>query len=49
MRRRNLRGVAIIEFTFAMLVLVPALLGTISIGLNLIQHLQTVQLARDAG
>ena len=49
MRRRNLRGVAIIEFSFAMLVLVPALLGTISIGLNLIQHLQTVQLARDAG
>lgn len=49
MRRRNLRGVAIIEFTFAMLVLVPTLLGTIGIGLNLIQHLQTVQLARDAG
>jgi len=49
MRRRNLRGVAIIEFSLAMLVLVPALLGTIGIGLNLVQYLQTVQLARDAG
>jgi hypothetical protein len=48
MRHRNLRGVAIVEFSFAMLVLVPALLGTIGIGLNLVQHLQTVQLARDA-
>jgi hypothetical protein len=49
MRRRNRRGVAIIEFSFATLVLVPLLLGTIGIGLNLVQHLQTVQLARDAG
>jgi hypothetical protein len=49
MRRQNLRGVAIVEFSFAMLVLVPLLLGTIGIGLNLVQHLQNVQLARDAG
>jgi len=49
MRRRNLRGVAVIEFAFAMLFLVPMLVGTIGIGLNLVQHLRTVQLARDVG
>ena len=49
MRHRNHRGVAVIEFSFAMLFLVPLLLGTIGIGLNLVQQLQTVQLARDAG
>jgi Flp pilus assembly protein TadG len=49
MRRRNSRGVAIIEFAFAMLLLVPMTLGTIAIGLNVVQYQQTVQLARDAG
>jgi hypothetical protein len=49
MRRRNLRGVAITEFAFSMLLLVPMLLGTIGVGINLVQHLRTVQLARDAG
>ena len=49
MSQRNRRGVAIVEFSFATLVLVPLLLGMAGIGLNLIAHLQTVQLARDAG
>jgi type II secretory pathway pseudopilin PulG len=38
-----------IEFAFAMLVVVPLLLGTIGVGLQLIQSMQTTQLARDAG
>jgi hypothetical protein len=43
------RGVAIIEFALSMLVMVPLLLGTGVIGINMIRNLQTVQLARDAG
>ena len=53
MRKTNLkgrtRGVSIMEFAFIMLVLIPLLLGTTEIGLNMITTLQTVQLARDAG
>lgn len=46
---KNQRGVAIVEFSFVMLVLVPLLLGTVVIGVNMVRSLQTVQLARDAG
>ena len=49
MKRNKLKGVAIVEFSFAMLVMVPLLLGTIGFGLRLLQQMQTVQLARDAG
>jgi type II secretory pathway pseudopilin PulG len=49
MKRNRLKGVAIIEFSFAMLVLVPLLLGTIGFGIQLVQSMQTIQLARDAG
>jgi hypothetical protein len=49
MKRRNKRGVAIVEFSFSMLLLVPLLIGTTATGLNLIRTLSTVQLARDAG
>ena len=49
MRQRNLRGGAAIEFAFVMMVLVPMLLGTGAVGVNMIRTLQTVQLARDAG
>jgi hypothetical protein len=49
MSQWNHRGVAIIEFSFAALVLVPLLLGMTGIGLNLVAHLQAVQLARDSG
>jgi hypothetical protein len=49
MRHKSPRGVSIVEFCFAMLILVPLLLGTIGIGMNLILDLQTIELARDAG
>jgi hypothetical protein len=49
MRHKRLQGVSIVEFCFAMMVLVPLLLGTIGIGLNLVLDLQTIELARDAG
>lgn len=43
------KGVAIVEFSFSMLVMIPLLLGTIGFGLRLLQQMQTVQLARDSG
>ena len=49
MKRKRLKGVAIVEFSFALLVLVPLLLGTIGVGLQLVKSVQVVQLARDAG
>jgi len=39
MKRKNLQGVAIIEFCFAMLIMVPLLLGTIGVGIQLIQQM----------
>jgi len=49
MKQNHKRGVAIVEFSFAMIVLTPLLIGTMAVGLNLIRSLATVQLARDAG
>lgn len=49
MRRKNVSGVSIVEFSFSLIVLVPLLLGVTGIGLNMVLQLQTVQLARDAG
>lgn len=49
MSRKRLQGVSIIEFCFIAIVLVPLLLGTTGVGLNMLRSLQTVQLARDAG
>jgi hypothetical protein len=49
MKQSKKKGVAIIEFSFGMLILVPLLLGTTATGLNLIRVLSGVQLARDAG
>src|SRR5205809_736563 len=42
-------GMATIEFAMIMLVLVPLLLGTAGVGINMIRTLETVQLARDVG
>jgi len=42
-------GVSIMEFAFIMLLFIPLLLGSTEIGLNMVNTLQTVQLARDAG
>ena len=49
MKRQRLRGVSILEFSFVMLVLVPLLLGTAVVGVNMVRSMQTIQLARDAG
>ena len=49
MKPNKLKGGAMIEFTFALFILVPLLLGTIGMGIRLIQSMQTIQLARDAG
>lgn len=49
MKLNKRKGVAIVEFSFSMLVMIPLLLGTIGFGLRLLQQMQTVQLARDSG
>ena len=49
MKPNKRKGVAIVEFSFSMLVMIPLLLGTIGFGLRLLQQMQTIQLARDAG
>jgi hypothetical protein len=38
-----------VELCFALLILIPLLLGTAGIGINLVNQMLTVQLARDAG
>ena len=47
MRRRNSQGQTFIEFLFVMLWAVPFLLITIALGINLIDGLEVIQLARD--
>jgi hypothetical protein len=49
MRKRRTRGVSSVEFAFSMIVLVPLLLGTGVIGINMLKTLETIQLARDIG
>jgi hypothetical protein len=49
MKKESQRGAAILEFSFIMLVLIPLLVGTAEIGINMVNGLQTVQVARDAG
>lgn len=49
MKLRKSRGVSTVEFAFSLMVLVPLVLGTGAIGINMIRTLQTIQLARDAG
>jgi hypothetical protein len=43
------RGISTLEFAFVLLTLIPLLLGTGVVGINMIRTLQTIQLARDAG
>jgi hypothetical protein len=47
MKRRNSQGQTFIEFLFVMLWAVPFLLITIALGINLIEGLEVIQLARD--
>ena len=49
MNRRNQRGGSVLEFTIISLTAVPLLLGTASLGVNMILVQQTTQLAREAG
>jgi hypothetical protein len=43
------RGASAIEFAFSCLVLMPLLLGGLSVGFNLVRATQVAQFARDAG
>ena len=49
MRSKKSRGGATIEFAFCSLVLIPMLLGTGVVGINMVRTMQVIQLARDAG
>lgn len=49
MRNRAERGTSAIEFAFCSLVLMPLLLGGLSVGFNLVRSTQVAQFARDAG
>jgi Flp pilus assembly protein TadG len=49
MRHRKEGGGAGVEFAFVLLVLIPLVLGTGAVGVNMVRTLQTIQLARDAG
>ena len=48
MNRQSSKGVAIIEFALSMLVLVPLFLGTVGIGVQMVQSMQVIGVARDA-
>ena len=43
------RGVAVMEFTFSLLFLIPLLLGIFIFGFKLIRSLEMTQVARDLG
>jgi hypothetical protein len=47
--RPGMRGVAVIEFTLSLLVMVPLVLGVFVFGFRLIRALQMDQIARDLG
>ncbi len=49
MRRRSRRGSVIVETVLCMLVLMPLLLGTMVIGVNLARAIQVNQFSRDVG
>jgi hypothetical protein len=49
MKIRQSKGISTIEFALSLLILVPLLLGTGALGVNMIRTLGTIQLARDAG
>jgi len=47
--RQRQRGSSAIEFAFCSLILMPLLLGGLSVGFNLVRATQVAQFARDAG
>jgi Flp pilus assembly protein TadG len=48
MNRQSSKGVAAIEFALSMVVLVPLFLGTVGIGVQMVQSMQVIGVARDA-
>jgi hypothetical protein len=48
-RKRNERGIEMIEFTVAFLFLVPILFGTFSVGMSGMRYIQAAVVCRDAG
>ncbi len=48
-RRRRQRGNTVVEFALVSVFLIPLLLGTINIGMNLGRSIQVTQVSRDAG
>src|SRR5579872_2183056 len=47
--RKRRKGLAIIEFTFSLVLLIPLLLGVFVFGFKLIKNLQMQQIVRDLG
>ncbi len=47
--KRGRRGNAVVEFALVSLLLVPLLLGTVNVGMNLSRSIQGTQVSRDAG
>jgi len=48
-KRKSQRGIAVLEFTFSTLFLVPLLLGTLVFGFRLIRRIEMDQITRDLG
>lgn len=49
MRPSNQRGNTIVEFALVSMFLIPLLLGTVNVGMNLSRSIQVTQVSRDAG
>jgi len=49
LRRRLQRGNTIVEFALVSVFLIPLLLGTVNVGMNLSRSIQATQVSRDAG
>ncbi|MCP5113580.1 MAG: pilus assembly protein [bacterium] len=48
-RRQNQKGNTIIEFALVSMLLIPLMLGTVNVGMNLSRSIQVTQVSRDAG
>lgn len=48
-KRQNQRGNTIVEFALVSMLLVPLLLGTVNVGMNISRSIQVTQVSRDAG
>ena len=48
-KRRNQRGNTMVEFALVSVFLIPLLLGTVNVGMNLSRSIQVTQVSRDTG